>query len=208
FMLQNNLWGRSAALAGGSQTSQITAVNGDKVAWQTSYEWAGGGFRHERRYANLDLRVGINKPLSSITSIPAAWNYTYAFASCDLVADVSFDLWLSNMANTAGATSSSTFEIMIWLSARGGAGPIGYQVDSKTINGVTWGVFKGTVSNWTVFSFVASDEITSFKQDLKPFFTYLINKQNVPSSHYLVQAQAGTEPFTGECFNSSPGCRY
>ncbi|KIM49672.1 glycoside hydrolase family 12 protein [Hebeloma cylindrosporum] len=101
------------------------------------------------------------------------------------------------MANTAGATSSSTFEIMIWLSARGGAGPIGYQFDSKTINGVTWGVFKGTVSNWTVFSFVASDGITSFKQDLKPFFTYLINKQNVPSSHYLVQAQAGTEPFTG-----------
>jgi len=42
---------------------------------------------------------------------------------------------------------------------------------TSSINGVTWKLFKGTVSTWTVFSFVASKEITSFKQDLKPFLS-------------------------------------
>ena len=89
--------------------------------------------------ANLDLRVGISKPLASIASIPTAWDWTYTSASSGLVADVSFDLWLSHTANTGGASSSSTFEMyvvklniecmiterkpifsMIWVSARGG----------------------------------------------------------------------------------------
>ena len=89
--------------------------------------------------ANLDLRVGLGKSLASITSIPASWDWTYTSASSGLVADVSFDLWLSDHANTGGASSSSTFEMyvvkfdreymiaernpifsMIWLSARGG----------------------------------------------------------------------------------------
>ncbi|KIM46944.1 glycoside hydrolase family 12 protein [Hebeloma cylindrosporum] len=185
-----------SAAMGGYQTSQLTAVNGDTISWQTTYNWAGAPL-DVKSYANLNLRVGINQPLASIASIPAAWDWTYSSASYDLIADVSFDLWLSDFAYTAGATSSSTFEIMIWLSARGGAGPAGYQIDETSINGVTWKLFKGTVSTWIVFSFVASMEITSFDQDLMPFFIYLINKQNIPSSQFLVQAQAGTEPFIG-----------
>ncbi|KAJ7284645.1 endoglucanase-1 [Mycena rebaudengoi] len=86
---------------------------------------------------------------------------------------------------------------MVWLSTRGGAGPAGSQIGTANVNGVTWKLFKGTVSTWTVFSFVAPNEITNFNSDLKGFLTFLTTNQGVPSSQFLVQAQAGTEPFIG-----------
>jgi len=195
FILENNLWGESAATSG-SQTSQVTATNGNAVTWHTTYTWAGGNF-NVKSYANLDLRVGLGKTIASIASIPTVWQWTYTSASSGLVADVSYDLWLSNQAGTGGASSTSTFEIMVWLSTRGGAGPAGSQIGTASVNGVTWKLFKGTVSTWTVFSFVAPTEITNFNSDLKPFLTFLTTNEGVPSSQFLVQAQAGTEPFIG-----------
>jgi len=195
FILENNLWGEAAATSG-SQTSQADTVTGDTVAWHTIYTWTGGNF-NVKSYANLDLRVGLGQSLASITSIPTTWHWTYSSASSDLVADVSYDLWLSNVASSSGASSDSTFEVMVWLSTRGGAGPAGSQIGTASVNGIIWNLFKGTVSTWTVLSFVAPTEITSFSSDLKPFFTYLEENQGVSSSSFLVQAQAGTEPFIG-----------
>ncbi|KAF8913386.1 glycoside hydrolase family 12 protein [Mucidula mucida] len=173
FILENNLWGMGSATSG-SQNSQVTATNGNSVSWYTSYTWQGAPSQ-VKSYSNLDLRTGLGKRISAITSIPAMWSWTYSTASSDLVADVSYDLWLSNTAGTGGASTSSTFEIMIWLSTRGGAGPAGSQINTISINGVSWHLFK----------------------DLKPFLTYLTSNQGVSSSQFLVQAQGGTEPFIG-----------
>ncbi|KAI0314500.1 glycoside hydrolase family 12 protein [Amylostereum chailletii] len=195
YTLENNLWGEAAATSG-SQSSQVTATSGTTITWQTTYTWTGGNFQ-VKSYANLDLRVGLGKAISTITSIPTTWQWSYASASSDLVADVSYDLWLSNVASSSGASSTSTFEIMVWLSARGGAGPAGSQIGTATVDGVTWKLFQGTVSTWQVFSFVAPTEITNFDSDLLPFLTFLVENHGVPSSQFLVQAQAGTEPFIG-----------
>lgn len=185
-----------SAATSGSQTSQVTATSGNTITWHTTYTWAGGNF-NVKSYANLDLRVGLGKTISSIKSIPVTWTWSYSSASSGLVADVSYDLWLSNVASSGGASSTSTFEVMIWLSTRGGAGPAGSQIGTATINGVTWKLLQGTVSTWTVYSFVAPNEITNFNSDLKPFLTYLTSNRGVPSSQFLVQAQGGTEPFIG-----------
>ncbi|KAF9265906.1 glycoside hydrolase family 12 protein [Marasmius fiardii PR-910] len=195
FILENNLWGESAATSG-SQTSQVTATNGNTITWHTTYSWVGGPSQ-VKSYANLDLRQGLGKRISDIGSIPTTWSWSYSGASSTLVADVSYDLWLSNVASSSGASSTSTFEIMVWLSTRGGAGPAGAQIGTANVNGVNWRLFKGTVSTWTVFSFVAPSEITNFNSDLKGFLNFLTSNQGVPSSQFLVQAQAGTEPFVG-----------
>ena len=75
------------------------------------------------KLTNVDANLGINnnlgKSLSSISSIPTTWDWTYTTAT-DVVADVSYDLWLSNTAAAGTANSASTFEVMVWLSARGG----------------------------------------------------------------------------------------
>ncbi|KAF8601588.1 concanavalin A-like lectin/glucanase, partial [Ceratobasidium sp. AG-I] len=190
YTLYNNLWGKDSATSG-SQTTQATSVNGKKVAWKTTYTWAGASSQ-VKSYANLGLNTGLNKKLSAIASIPTTWYWTYSSASSGLVADVSYDLWLST---TSGGSSSD--EIMIWLSTRGGAGPAGSQITTASVGGVTWKLYKGTVSTWTVWSFVAPSEITGYNTDLKPFFTYLINSQGLSSSKYLTGVQAGTEPFIG-----------
>ena len=94
---------------------------------------------------------------------------------------------------------------MIWLAALGGAGPIsstGSTIATPTIDGVSWKLYSGPNGATTVYSFVASSEVTSFSGDIKAFFTYLINSQGFSSSQYLTSIGAGTEPFTGKLTNS------
>ncbi|KAF5328332.1 hypothetical protein D9619_013358 [Psilocybe cf. subviscida] len=171
----------------GWQNTQATFISGNNVQWFTIYDWAGAP-QNVKSYANLDLRVGLGKKLSAIGSIPVTWSYKYSAVSSNLVADVSYDMWLSKAAGTTGASSSSTFEV---------AQPAGSKIGTASVNGLDWELWKGPVSTWTCISFVAPHEITNFKSDLKPFFNYLVQHQGIPSSQFLVQAQAGTEPFVG-----------
>ncbi|KAG8902340.1 hypothetical protein FRC01_009607 [Tulasnella sp. 417] len=194
YVLQNNLWGMSGAT--GSQCSQVYSQSGNLVGWGTTYSWSGNSGQ-VKSYANLALKVGLGGKLSSIGSIPSQWFWAYMYASSNLVANISYDLWLSNSSTGTGASSTSSYEIMIWLSTRGGASPAGSQIATVTINGMSWKLYKGTVMTWTVFSFVAPYEIQNYYQDLLPFLTYLTNNQGVSSDQYLVGIQAGTEPFTG-----------
>lgn len=89
---------------------------------------------------------------------------------------------------------------MIWLAALGGAGPIsstGSPIATVWIANTSWALFKGVNSSWTVFSFVAQSQQTSFNGDVLDFFKYLIQNQGMPSSQYLSGIGAGTEPFSG-----------
>jgi len=194
YTLYNNLWGESAATSG-SQTTQETSASGTSVAWETTWNWAGGS-SSVKSYANLGLNTNLGKPLSAISSIPSTWQWTYTAAE-NVVADVSYDLWLSNSATPGTANSASTYEVMIWLSARGGAGPVGGQVATANVAGTSWALHQGTVENWTVFSFVAPEEITSFSADLLDFFDYLVQNFGVSTSNFFSGGGAGTEPFTG-----------
>ncbi|KAF9032915.1 glycoside hydrolase family 12 protein [Panaeolus papilionaceus] len=195
FLVKNNLWGMEKATSGW-QNTQVTGTNNDAVIWYTTYSWKGAPYE-VKSYACLDLIAGMNKRIQNIGWISTIFNWRYGSASGDLVANVAYDLWLSHTPGTQGATGTTTYEIMIWLSSRGGAQPIGNRVGNANINGINWAVWRGTVQNWAVISFVPPYEIRNFSQDLKPYLNYLVNNQGVPASQYLVQAQAGTEPFVG-----------
>jgi hypothetical protein len=119
----------------------------------------------------------------------------YSYTGSDIVADVSYDMFLGT-----SSSASASYEIMVWLAALGGAGPIsstGSPIATPTIGGITFKLFKGPNGSTTVFSFVASSEVTNFNGDLMNFFSYLISSQGVSSSQYLQSLGAGTEPFTG-----------
>jgi xyloglucan-specific endo-beta-1,4-glucanase len=154
--------------------------------------------------------------ISAISSMPTVWSYTYE--GTDLVADVAYDLFTSS---TQGG--SNEYEVMIWLAALGGAGPISstskaslqvaapvltpagsYGADGKPvaiatvkIAGQTWNLYEGPNGQMTVFSFVATSTVNDFSGDLKEFFDYLVENQSYDDSQYLLSAGAGTEPFTG-----------
>ena len=118
-----------------------------------------------------------------------------SYSTTDIVADVSYDMFLSSTAD-----GSNEYEIMVWLAALGGAGPIsstGSAVATTTIAGVEFKLYSGPNGDTTVYSFVATSTTTSFSADLLDFFTYLIDNEGLSSSLYLIDVQAGTEPFTG-----------
>lgn len=113
-----------------------------------------------------------------------------------MVANVSYDLWL---APSVGANNQ--YEIMIWVGAYGGAGPIssaGKAIATPTIAGTKWNLFKGPNGDTTVFSFVAPSNMGDFSADLKLFLTYLTTSQGVSSSSVVTSLQGGTEPFSGK----------
>ncbi|KAI0970715.1 family 12 glycosyl hydrolase [Xylaria arbuscula] len=189
YIVYNNLWGESAGT--GSQCTTVNSLSGSTVAWSTSWSWSGGDY-NVKSFANAVVQATA-KQISAISSIPTTWKYSYTGSS--LVADVAYDAFTSS-----SASGSSEYEIMVWLAALGGAGPIsstGSPIATPTIDGVTWNLFSGPNGAMTVFSFVAQSQVTSFSGDFKDFLTYLTTNQGLSTSQYLTSIGAGTEPFVG-----------
>ncbi|PYH93911.1 xyloglucanase 2 [Aspergillus ellipticus CBS 707.79] len=191
FIVYNDLWGEDNA-SSGSQCTGVDSYSGDEVSWHTSWSWEGGS-SDVKSYANAALQF-TSTQLNCISSIPSTWKWSYS--GSDIVADVSYDMFLGSTSDS----SSDEYEIMVWLAALGGAGPIsstGSAIATPTINGVTWKLYSGPNGDTTVYSFVAESTTESFSGDMMDFFTYLIDNEGVSDELYLTTLEAGTEPFTG-----------
>jgi xyloglucan-specific endo-beta-1,4-glucanase len=70
------------------------------------------------------------------------------------------------MFTSSTSTGSDQHEIMIWLAALRGAGPIGSAIETTTISGTTWKLYYGLNGSTKVYNFVAESEVTSFSSDL------------------------------------------
>jgi len=189
YILYNNLWGE--ANGSGSQCTTFDSLSGTDIVWSTSWSWSGGS-SDVKSYANVAIE-DIGKQISSISSLKTTWDWSYS--GSDIVADVAYDLFTS-----ASSSGDAAYEIMIWLDALGGAGPIsstGSTVATPTIAGVSWKLYSGANGDTTVYSFVASSAQESFSGDLLDFFSYLESNEGFSTSQYLLSAGAGTEPFTG-----------
>lgn len=126
-----------------------------------------------------------------LINVHRSWSYT----GSNMIANVAYDLF-------TGSTASGTqeYEIMIWLAALGGAGPIsstGSPIATVTLAGTSWKLYNGKNGQMNVFSFVASSQVSNFNGDLMDFVDYLTSKQGLPTSQILQSAGAGTEPFSG-----------
>jgi xyloglucan-specific endo-beta-1,4-glucanase len=191
YIVYNNLWNMKNATSG-SQCTGVDSIStsGDTIAWHSSFSWAGKP-AEVKSYANA-ARVFTPVPLTSVSSIPSTVKYSYT-ASGSPIMDISYDLFTSS---TSGGKNE--YEIMIWLAALNGAGPIsstGKAIATVTIGGVSFKLYKGPNGSTTVYSFVASKTTTSFSADLKLFFSYLAANQGFPTSQYLNVVEFGTEPF-------------
>ncbi|OAL04874.1 endoglucanase A precursor [Phaeosphaeriaceae sp. SRC1lsM3a] len=190
YTIYNNLWGKADATSG-SQCTGVDSLSGSTLKWHTKWTWAGGP-GHVKSYANVVTKIS-QKALSSIKSLPSTWTWTYS--GSNIIANVAYDLFTSSTAS-----GSAEYEIMIWLAALGGAGPIsatGSPVATVTLAGTSWKLYNGKNGQMNVFSFVATNEVKSFKGDLMEFANYLTSKQGMPKSQILQSAGAGTEPFSG-----------
>ncbi|CAI5724863.1 unnamed protein product [Hyaloperonospora brassicae] len=193
YIIYNNLWGSSAATEGGKQCTGLDSASGDTVAWQTTWTWNGGN-TSVKSYANAALTFDA-VPLTEVTSVPSLIEFEVKYSGT-VVANVAYDLFTSSKPD-----GEKEFEIMIWLAAIGGAGPIsstGKPIDEGVaIEGTDWNVFSGPNGEMMVYSFVASTPGKGFDGDLLAFFTYLEKSQKFDMSQYLIKVECGTEPFVG-----------
>ncbi|KGO67155.1 Glycoside hydrolase, family 12 [Penicillium italicum] len=191
FILYNNLWNQ-AKDSNGKQCTTLDWSNGNAIAWHTSYSW-GGNYKNEvKSYASASLKF-TPQILSTVSSIKSAW--TWSYSNTNIVADVSYDMFL-----TSTPDGNDEYEIMVWLAAIGGAGPIsstGKPIATVSLNGAEWDVWVGPNGQMTVYSFVAKSTVTNFGGDLLDFFTYLTKHHGLPNYKYLKTIQAGSEPFVG-----------
>ncbi|KAF7525547.1 hypothetical protein PCG10_004785 [Penicillium crustosum] len=191
FTLFNNLWNQDKD-TNAKQCTTLDWSNGNALAWHTSYSWAGNYPNEVKSYANAGLKF-TPQILSTVKSLKSSW--TWSYSNTNIVADVAYDLFLSSTP-----TGSEEYEIMVWLAALGGAGPIsstGKTIATVTLNGVEWDLWVGPNGQMTVYSFVAKSTVTEFGGDLLYFFDYLVKNHGLPNNKYLKTVQAGTEPFTG-----------
>ncbi|KAB8237082.1 hypothetical protein ETB97_004869 [Aspergillus alliaceus] len=193
FKLYNNMWGKDSG-SGNQCVGLDSSVNSSNsgVAWHTSWSWSGGDGQ-VKSYPNVEAQPD-KKKVSELSNIQTTWKWSYK--GDNLVGDVSYDIFTSP---TAGG--DATYEIMIWTAAIGGAGPIsttGSPIDTPTVGGKSWKLYKGTNAATTVFSFVAPKAIQDYSGNLAEFFTYLTEKQGFPADQYYLSIGAGTEPFTGQ----------
>jgi len=203
FLLCQNLWNQAAGNAGSWQTSTLNNENNGGVSWSTSYDWEGNG-NEVKSYANVESNDYKGIQLSAITSAPTTYDWSYSTTAdpvtSDLRADVSYDIWIGSSPDGAVASSASAYEVMIWLSGRGGAQPLGNYLTTVSLGGYSWNLWGGeNGGGWYVYSFDSNDgDITNFDGfDLNGVFQYLIDNQGVPNYFYLQAIQAGTEPFQG-----------
>ncbi|KAF2093768.1 endoglucanase A precursor [Rhizodiscina lignyota] len=191
YTVYQNLWGESSATSG-SQCSGVDSLSGSTLAWHTTWTWAGGQGQ-VKSFANAGLTMSAVQ-LSNLGSVSTTWSWSYT--GSDIVADVAYDMFTSSSPG-----GSDEYEVMIWLAALGGAGPIsstGSPIDTPTVAGHSWKLYNGMNGAMNVYSFVTSgDSIEDFSADIADFFTYLESEQSMPSSQYLLSIQAGTEPFSG-----------
>jgi len=191
YTLNNNLWGINAATSG-SQCTALDSASTSSLSWHTSWSWKGNS-SHVKSFSNAGLNF-TPKKISHISSIPTVFRYSYS--GTGVVADVAYDTFLDS---TPGS-STNAYEVMIWLAAYGGAGPIsktGKPVATMDLAGTSWNLHDGYNKDMRVFSFVSPTPVTAFSGDLMEFFDYLTKNRYMGSGNYLNTVQAGTEPFVG-----------
>ncbi|KXG50757.1 Glycoside hydrolase, family 12 [Penicillium griseofulvum] len=191
YSLNNNLWGMASGT--GSQCLNVNSVSDSGVSWSTTWKWTGGD-NSVKSYPYSGFTGLKRQPVSGIGSIPTSVKWSYD--NTNIRADVAYDIFTA--ADINHDPSSGDYELMIWLAKYGEVQPIGSQIGTATVGGITWELWNGANGSQKTYSFVASSPITSWSGDVKEFFDYLTEKEKYPAStQNILTVQFGTEPFTG-----------
>ncbi|KAF3008626.1 hypothetical protein E8E13_008322 [Curvularia kusanoi] len=200
YEILNNLWGKDAASSGSQCTYyEGSSSSGSGIKWSSTWTWQGAE-NNVKSYVYAGRIVSKGNTIANIKTMSTQidWNYN---TTNNVRANVAYDIFTAQDPNHVN--SSGDYELMIWLGRLGGVWPIsqsGSPIATVTIAGYNFDLYFGYNGSMKVYSFVrsGSNDITSFRADVKLFFNYLVSNQQYPaSSQNLIVYQIGTEAFTG-----------
>ncbi|KAL6721376.1 hypothetical protein ACLMJK_000479 [Lecanora helva] len=146
-------------------------------------------------YANVGIVGGLENSISSISSVPANYQWTRS-SQGPFKGNIIFDFILG--AAKGDSTSSAAQELMLWLEWEGGQLPIGWDAGpAATIDslfGTSWKVYEGKSPNngMTVHSMLPDSQFSgSFNGDLKDWFESLVKIGKFTDATFVNIGNAG-----------------
>jgi len=171
YLVRNDVWNAAAG-------TQTLYVNSHSDWWIHANH---PGSTEVKAYAHVAYTV--NKAISAIKKLSSSVGYT---VPSEGVFNAAYDIW----------ADSNKYEIMVWLGAYGGAGPLGASVEKATVGGHTWDVHKGTNGANDVFSFIISSNIKSGSVDILAILEWIKTKGWFGTKDVVVsEVQFGWEVF-------------
>lgn len=139
---------------------------------------------------------GMPVAVSAMSGTPDKVTTTYNTSTVDSGAwDDSYDIWYNPARSTSN--NSSGLEMMIWLNHFGGVQPAGSPGPTVTLDGISFRVWYGGSGNGGTVSFVANNPVNSVSNmDLGPLAAYAVSKGYMQNSWFLIDVEAGFEPWT------------
>lgn len=124
--------------------------------------------------------------------------------------DISYDIWFNQTKTVAGQPNGQPdgTEVMIWLDDHGGVHPASQDNQASgevTIDGIKFSVWiapKGMAAGggynktWNVISFRALNPLSKVNLNLLPFFKYAESVGQLEKSWWLIDVEAGFEPWS------------
>jgi hypothetical protein len=200
YYLNNNVWGKQHSPG---YASSIWNVN-DKspLSWGTKYTVPEGGYPYKvKSYLSVicGWHWGTHSKNSGLPVQLAEKRPVLSSASCTIknpgVQNIAYDLWFHELRNP-GNKDNPTDELMIWVAAYRGAGPLGTKQGTVTIAGAEWDLYKGNVG-WEVYSFVRKGNTSEWSFNLDDFIEHVVNVRKwMNEKKYLTSVQFGTEVFS------------
>jgi hypothetical protein len=171
-----------------STSGVSVAHNGAPGAYPSIYKGCHWGY--------CTQNSGLPVPVSAMISTPGKVTTTFITSTNNNGAwDDSYDIWFNPAQSTSN--NSSGLEMMIWLNHFGGTQPAGTAGPTVTIDGISFTVWYGGSGNGGTVSFVANNPVDSVSNlDLGPLAAYAVSKGYMQNSWYLIDVEAGFEPWT------------
>jgi len=162
YCVYNNLWGENA----GPQCIYATSTTN----WYVTSTQSGSGVK---TYPNSSREMGDeNVTIGSLTSCTSTMN-TSGPGNGDYC--TAWDIWAPE-------------EVMIWINKYGNVSPWGSYVETASIGGTTWDVYKNGYPG-----FVAQSNRNSMTVNIKAILDYCVSKGWLSSSGVIEKIQGGFE---------------
>jgi len=199
YHLQSNEWGSSAPFSictdGGVDFKIVTSginnsTSGAPGAYPSLYKGCHWGYCT----ANSWLPLPVSPLVSTTNKVTTGYNTTIISGNAW---DDAYDNWYN--PNPSTNSNNTGLEMMIWINHNGPIQPAGSKVSTNAlIDGMSWTVWHGGSSPGGTVSYVLNTPTTSVTNlDLGPFSADSLQRGYLTNSWYLIDVEAGFEPWQG-----------
>jgi|GEM_PF-989691 len=197
YHIQANEWSSSAPFAictdGNADfkitKSSISQSGGPPGAYPSIYKGCHWGYCT----TNSGLPVQTSKLIGTSGTVTTSYSTTLISSGAW---DDSYDIWFN--ASSSTSNNSTGLEMMIWLNHLGSVQPAGSTVaKGVSIGGHTYNVWYGSSGGGTVSYVMTSPTNAVSNLDLGPLAADAVNRGYMKSTGYLIDVEAGFEPWQG-----------